>query len=114
MKLKAFISAVMLAALGCTTGGAQGAIPDFGPNVLVFDSSMTNIQERVDAVFREQERSEFGSNRYAFLFKPGDYHLDVKVGFYMEVLGIFRLRRRWIRTSMSGRSRKARTSVGFT
>ena len=87
MKLKAFISTVILAALGCTTAGAQAAHPDFGPNVLIFDSSMTNIQERVDAVFREQEKSEFGSNRYAFLFKPGDYHLDVKVGFYTEVLG---------------------------
>lgn len=67
-------------------GGAEA--PDFGPNVLIFDPSMTNIQSRIDAVFRQQERSQFGSNRYAYLFKPGKYELDVQVGFYMQVLGL--------------------------
>lgn len=66
----------------------QAATPDFGPNVLVFDPSMTNIQSRIDAVFNQQERSQFGSNRYAYLFKPGKYDLDVQVGFYMQVLGL--------------------------
>lgn len=66
----------------------QSTVPDFGPDVLIFDPSMTNIQSRLDAVFSQQERSEFGSNRYAYLFKPGNYHLDVQVGFYMQVLGL--------------------------
>ena len=49
---------------------------------------MTNIQSQLDAVFSRQERSQFGSNRYAYLFKPGKYDLDVQVGFYTQVLGL--------------------------
>jgi hypothetical protein len=64
------------------------AEPDFGPNVLVFDPSMTDIQPRIDAVFAKQESSQFGGGRYAYLFKPGKYDLDVQVGFYMQVAGL--------------------------
>jgi hypothetical protein len=67
---------------------AAAAAPDFGPNVLVFDPSMTTIQSQMDAVFKKQERNQFGSDRYAYLFKPGKYNLDVQVGFYMQVLGL--------------------------
>ena len=49
---------------------------------------MTNIQSQLDAIFRKQERSQFGSNRYAFLFKPGEYQLDIQMGFYTEALGL--------------------------
>jgi hypothetical protein len=62
--------------------------PDFGPNVLIFDPSMTNIQSRLEAISSQQERNQFGTNRYALLFKPGQYQLDVRVGFYMQVLGL--------------------------
>lgn len=62
--------------------------PDFGPNVLVFDPSMTNMQSRIDEIFAKQERSQFGPDRYAYFFKPGKYDLDVQVGFYMQVLGL--------------------------
>jgi CubicO group peptidase (beta-lactamase class C family) len=64
--------------------------PDFGPNVLVFDPAMATIQEQIDTVFAKQERNQFGSERYAYLFKPGTYNLDVQVGFYMHVLGLGR------------------------
>ena len=67
---------------------SSSSVPDFGPNVLIFDPSMTNIQSRLDAVSSRQERSQFGTNRYAYLFKPGNYHLDVRVGFYMQILGL--------------------------
>lgn len=69
---------------------AKPAVPDFGPNVLLFDSSMstTTMQSRLDAVFGLQERSQFGTNRYALLFKPGKYDLDVQVGFYTQVAGL--------------------------
>jgi hypothetical protein len=66
----------------------QATVPDFGPNVLIFDPAMTNIQSRLDAIFSRQARSEFGSNRYACLFKPGNYTLDVQVGYYMQILGL--------------------------
>src|SRR6516162_10755586 len=62
--------------------------PDFGPDVLIFDPSMTNIQSRLDAISGQQERNQFGTNRYALLFKPGRYNLDVRVGFYMQALGL--------------------------
>jgi len=64
--------------------------PDFGSNVFVFDSHMPMefIQNKVDEVFKQQEYSQFGPNRYAFLFQPGAYNLDVNVGFYTEALGL--------------------------
>lgn len=81
---------LMSANLGCL-GTVQAADrPDFGPNVLVFDPGMTNIQSQMDAVFRKQEKNQFGPDRYAYLFKPGRYQLDVQVGFYMQVLGLGR------------------------
>ena len=70
------------------SGPGQAAAPDFGPNVLVFDPSMTNIQSQLDAIFRKQESNQFGSDRYAYLFKPGQYRLDVQMGFYMQALGL--------------------------
>ena len=74
--------------LSDTVSDLPRSVPDFGPNVLIFDPSMTNIQGRLDAISSQQERSQFGTNRYALLFKPGNYHLDVRVGFYMLVLGL--------------------------
>ncbi|MGW0769016.1 RICIN domain-containing protein [Streptomyces sp. NPDC002676] len=64
--------------------------PDLGPNVVVFDPSMssTAIQSRLDSLFKQQESNQFGSQRYAVLFKPGAYDADVNVGFYTQVLGL--------------------------
>jgi hypothetical protein len=66
------------------------AQPDLGPNVLVFNPSMpaAQIQEQIDKVYAIQQHSEFGSARYALLFLPGEYHVDVPVGFYTQVLGL--------------------------
>ncbi|PTL77232.1 hypothetical protein [Vitiosangium sp. GDMCC 1.1324] len=71
-------------------GGGGGSGPDFGPNVLIFDPSMSmaTIQSRIDGVFQQQETNQFGNQRYAYFFKPGQYSLDVKVGFYMNVFGL--------------------------
>ncbi|MGH7993943.1 MAG: coagulation factor 5/8 type domain-containing protein [Limisphaerales bacterium] len=71
-----------------TVSNSPRSVPDFGPNVLIFDPAMTNIQSRLDAISSRQEHSEFGANRYAYLFKPGSYNLDVRVGFYVQVLGL--------------------------
>jgi hypothetical protein len=64
--------------------------PDLGPNVHVFDPSMSaaSIQNTVDNVFSQQESNQFGSQRYALLFKPGSYNVNVNVGFYTQVLGL--------------------------
>lgn len=64
--------------------------PDFGPNVYTFDPSMSaaTIQSRLNTVFAQQESNQFGTNRYALMFKPGTYNVDVNVGFYTQVLGL--------------------------
>jgi hypothetical protein len=64
--------------------------PEFGPNVLIFDSSMPPqaIQKQIDAVYATQQHNEFGPQRTALLFLPGSYSVDVPVGFYTEVIGL--------------------------
>ena len=64
--------------------------PDLGPNVIIFDPSMPQaaMQKKIDQAYAGERRNEFGPQRYAFLFLPGEYHLDVPVGFYTEVLGL--------------------------
>lgn len=60
---------------------------DLGPNVLVFDPSTPDIQARLDAVFRQQESAQFGTGRYALLFRPGTYHgLNAQLGFYTSIM----------------------------
>jgi hypothetical protein len=63
-----------------------------GRNVFVFDPGMDmkEIQLLTDTIFARQtaRRSEFSKNRYALLFKPGKYDLDVRVDYYMQVLGL--------------------------
>ncbi len=70
-----------------STGGTTpptGNTPDFGPNVVVFDPSMSasSIQSKLTSIFNQQQTNQFGSQRYAVLFKPGTYSADVNVGFY--------------------------------
>ena len=84
------IASLRTANAAANAESAKPETPDFGPHVLIFDPSMTDMQSRIDEVFRQQERSQFGSNRYALLFKPGNYDLDVQVGFYTQVLGLGR------------------------
>ena len=88
---------LMLALTLTATGGvvANGQArpeqkPNFGPNVPIFDSAMppAAIQAQIDRVYAVQRRSEFGRARYALLFLPGEYHVDVPVGFYTQVLGL--------------------------
>jgi hypothetical protein len=69
---------------------AQGKIPDLGPNVMVFSPKMktAEIQTLIDRVYAIERHNEFGPDRYAFLFLPGEYKLDVPVGFYTQVLGL--------------------------
>ncbi|MEU9641892.1 coagulation factor 5/8 type domain-containing protein [Streptomyces sp. NPDC048188] len=62
---------------------------DLGPNVIVFDPSTANIQARLDEIFKQQESAQFGTGRYALLFKPGTYSgLNAQLGFYTSVAGL--------------------------
>lgn len=72
------------------TEGETGDI--FGPNVFIFDDTMpmAEIQAKLDELFAAQQTAEFGSNRYAVMFRPGTYGVQVNVGFYMQILGLGR------------------------
>jgi Ricin-type beta-trefoil lectin domain len=64
--------------------------PNFGPNVLVFTPSMSSsaIQSQINSVYNTQQSNQFGTQRYALLFAPGTYNVDVPIGFYTQVLGL--------------------------
>jgi hypothetical protein len=69
--------------------------PAFGANVVVFDPStpVSQIQATLDATYAKQVDNEMGTDRYAFLFKPGTYGtaeqpLQIKVGYYTEISGL--------------------------
>lgn len=83
--------ALVCAAVASASGAKRGsASPNLGPNVLVFRPSMpaAEIQKQIDRVYAVEQHSEFGPARYALLFLPGKYHVDVPVGFYTQVLGL--------------------------
>ena len=84
------LSLGLLAVCAASLPSASAAQPDFGPNVLVFNPSMpaATIQKQIDQVYAVQRNSEFGPARNALLFLPGNYQVDVPVGFYTEVLGL--------------------------
>jgi hypothetical protein len=77
---------------GATVSGSGGSntSADLGPNVLVFDPTMPSaeIQAKIDKVYQAEQHSEFGSERYALLFLPGKYKVDIPIGFYTEVMGL--------------------------
>lgn len=65
---------------------------ELGENVFVFDPGMkmNDIQSVIDTIFKRQSArgSEFSRNRYALLFQPGKYDLDIKIDYYITVLGL--------------------------
>jgi len=83
---------MMMGLLACfaATAFAARAKPDFGPNVAVFSPSMSSadIQRKIDEVYAGQRHNEFGPERNAFLFLPGNYNVDVPVGFYTQAVGL--------------------------
>lgn len=60
-----------------------------GDHVLVFDPSMDgkDIQAVMDSVFADQETDQFGTGRWQLFFKPGEYTVDARVGFYTSLAG---------------------------
>ena len=63
-----------------------------GDNVLIFSpkDDASDIQKKLDEIYNIQERNQFGDERYAIAFMPGDYgkSLQVNVGYYTQVLGL--------------------------
>ncbi|HEY1965403.1 MAG TPA: hypothetical protein VGG59_10755, partial [Acidobacteriaceae bacterium] len=88
LRMLGFLALAAFTAVAAEAESPQA--PDFGPNVLLFNPSMSaaTIQARIDKIYAAQQHSEFGTGRYAMLFLPGEYHIDVPVGFYTEVVGL--------------------------
>jgi len=68
----------------------QSNTPNFGPNVDIFDPSMssTTIQNTLNSVFNTQKLNQFGTQRYALLFKPGTYSAEANIGYYTSIAGL--------------------------
>jgi hypothetical protein len=81
---------VLTVATAARVSAQSPQAPDFGPNVTIFDPAtpVAKIQSTLDSIFASQETSEFGAARYALFFKPGEYHVDARIGFYTQVSGL--------------------------
>jgi hypothetical protein len=100
--IKHFRATLVLSAAGClltflpaATLAAPASAANktlLGPNVYVFDSSMPaeDVQNTATEIFSKMESSQFGSDRYALLFNPGEYNVTFNVGFYTHVAGLGR------------------------
>src|ERR1700742_3376583 len=93
MRMNLKLSLILLVLLGFVSSPALSATlstPDFGPNVLLFNPSIPSatIQAQIDKVYATQHHNEFGPERNAILFLPGEYNVDVPIGFYTQVLGL--------------------------
>ncbi|HEY0988518.1 MAG TPA: sialidase [Kofleriaceae bacterium] len=71
-------------------GGGGGGAPNFGPNVIIFDPSIAQatMQNQLNSIGSQQQNNQFGSQRFAILFKPGTYNVNIPVGFYTQILGL--------------------------
>jgi hypothetical protein len=101
--LAAALATVLIGSLAAVTGPPSPAAaatcpvqsdnPNFGPNVHIFDPSMSSatIQAQLDADFNAQKdtlTAQFAERRVAELFKPGTYTVGDDVGFYTSVAGL--------------------------
>ncbi len=88
----AAVAALSAIAPGVAPGGeiAAANATIFGPNVYVFDPSMpaAGVQKAAMNVFSKMESNQFGPERFALLFRPGDYDVTFNVGFYTQVAGL--------------------------
>lgn len=90
---------LLIIATGCSNSGKKSDAPNtspyssiFGNNVLVFDSTMNldSTRKALDFLNQQQKYNEFGTERYALLFKPGTYDLDITIDYYMQAIGLGR------------------------
>lgn len=82
-----------LLSAACGGGGSSASSTTtklFGPNVHVFSPRSAGIQATIDDLYATHmpKADEFAEARAAILFKPGEYELDVRVGYYTQVAGL--------------------------
>jgi hypothetical protein len=95
---RAFVLTLALTAATAAPATADPATHgglELGGNVTIFDPGMpvADIQATLDATHAAQVDNEMGTERRAFLFKPGTYGsaehpLQIKVGYYTEIAGL--------------------------
>jgi len=84
-------------AVWASSGGSGGGEPNppiWPSTVKVFgpEDNMASIQSSVNAAYGVNggpgNNGQFSQERFAFLFKPGHYNVEVPVGFYTQVAGL--------------------------
>lgn len=64
----------------------------FGENTYIFtpEDEPEQVQAVLDELYESQESNQFGENRYAVLFMPGEYDpsIQINMGFYMQAAGL--------------------------
>ena len=75
---------------GTSVPGTDPFNPNLGPNTFVYDPSTPagTIQSRLNSIATQMKTNQFGTERYAVLFKPGTYNADVNLRFYTQVAGL--------------------------
>lgn len=89
MLLQVLFASFLLATLNLHAK-SQIQTPDFGPNVLLLDPSQgaAEMQAKIDHIYATQQHNEFGVERNEILMMPGEYHLNIPLGYYTEVRGL--------------------------
>jgi hypothetical protein len=74
--------------INITMTGLSGTVPNFGSNTKVFDATMpmATIQSTIDAL--HASTGQFSTQRTAYLFKPGNYSLNIRVNYYIQAYGM--------------------------
>src|SRR5690348_7788967 len=69
---------------------AQNPRNPFGANVLLLNprDSSAEMQAEIDHIYSVQEHNQFGPSRNVILLLPGEYKLDIPIGYYTQVLGV--------------------------
>ena len=91
----AVVSSVSLLPLGFSAPTLSEPNPPHWPDsVAVFAPGDADIGAKISAAYASNgghepaNHGQFSSKRFAFMFKPGTYDVDVPVGYYTQVLGL--------------------------
>ena len=75
--------------------------------VIVAENTVEHARQRLRVALSANSgpncRGQFSPHRFAFLFLPGNYELDLEIGFYMQVAGLGRTPEQVTFTNRAGR-----------